>query len=146
MAYGKPSNQSSTVKGGEARNANDGNLYTLNGTQHCSETKVENSPWWQVDLLQPYEVRVIRVMNGHRLLQDIEIRVGNSSNVQNNRLCAWNPGTLDEGVKKDFYCANAITGRFINIQMVGMEASLSLCEVFVYTNKGQFNEDFFCLV
>lgn len=137
VAYGKPTNQSSTQRGGESRYANDGDLSTLAENQRCSETKVEGSPWWQVDLLQPYEVRVVRVLNGHRLLHDIEIRVGNSSNVQNNRLCAWLPGTIDERVTKDFTCANAITGRFVHIQMVGLDASLSLCEVFVYSNKGK---------
>ena len=98
VAYGKPTNQSSTVKGGDSRNANDGDLTTLHENKHCTETKVENSPWWQVDLLQPYEVRVIRILTrgccGHQPLHDLEIRVGNSSNVQGNRLCAWYPGTL----------------------------------------------------
>lgn len=98
VAYGKPTNQSSTIKGGDSRNANDGELITLHDSKHCTETKVENSPWWQVDLLQPYEVRVIRVLTrsccGHQPLHDLEIRVGNSSTVQGNRLCAWYPGTL----------------------------------------------------
>ena len=84
-------------------------------------------------------VRILsRACCGHQPLQDIEIRVGNSSTVQNNRLCGWHPGTLDEGITKDFSCANSITGRFVHIQMVGMEASLSLCEVLVFTDKGIF--------
>lgn len=98
VAYGKPTNQSSTIKGGDSRNANDGHLSTLHETKYCTETKVENSPWWQVDLLQPYEIRVIRLLTrgccGHQPLHDLEIRVGNSSIVQGNRLCAWYPGTL----------------------------------------------------
>lgn len=91
--------------------------------------------------MQPYEVQIVRILSraccGHQPLHDIEIRVGNSSTVQNNRLCAWYPNALDEGVTKDFECASAITGRFVHIQMVGMEASLSLCEVLVFTNKGK---------
>lgn len=162
VAYGKPTNQSSTVKGGDSRNANDGDLTSHHDNKYCTETKVENSPWWQVDLLQPYEVRVIRIMTrsccGHQPLHDIEIRVGNSSNVQGNRLCAWFPGTLsewakfepkfkvfscssslspDDGENKDFHCANAIVGRYVYVQMVGIEGSLSLCEVFVFTTKGK---------
>lgn len=100
VAYGKPTNQSSTVKGGESRNANDGELTTMHDNRYCTETKVENSPWWQVDLLQPYEIRVIRILTrsccGLDPLHDLEIRVGNSSNVQGNRLCAWYPGTLSK--------------------------------------------------
>ncbi|KAF7487688.1 Sushi, von Willebrand factor type A, EGF and pentraxin domain-containing protein 1 [Sarcoptes scabiei] len=139
VAYGKPTNQSSTIKGGDSRNANDGHLSTLHETKYCTETKVENSPWWQVDLLQPYEIRVIRLLTrgccGHQPLHDLEIRVGNSSIVQGNRLCAWYPGTLGDGENKDFHCANPIIGRYVYIQMVGIESSLSLCEVFVFTTK-----------
>lgn len=93
------------MRGGEARNANDGDLTSLHESRFCSETKVESSPWWQVDLLQPYEVRVVRLLSrsccGHQPLHDLEIRVGNSSNVQGNRLCAWYPGTL--GKSNVFY-------------------------------------------
>ena len=139
VAYGKPTNQSSTVKGGDSRNANDGDLSVLHENKFCTETKIENSPWWQVDLLQPYEIRVIRLLTrsccGHQPLHDLEIRVGNSSTVQGNRLCAWFPGTLNDGENKDFTCANAIIGRYVYIQMVGIESSLSLCEVFVFTTK-----------
>lgn len=100
-----------------------------------------------VDLLQPYEVKVIRILtrgfgggSGHSPLHDLEIRVGNSSTVSANRLCAWFPGTLDDGVSKDLSCAHAIKGRFVFIQMVGVEASLSLCEVDVFTTK-EFSGD-----
>lgn len=98
VAYGKPSDQSSTIRGGDSRNANDGNTNTVHENRYCTETKNENSPWWQVDLLQPYEIRVVRIITrgccGHQPLHDLEIRVGNSSVVQGNKLCAWYPGTL----------------------------------------------------
>lgn len=97
-----------------------------------------------VDLLQPYEVKVVRILTrgccGHSPLHDLEIRVGNSSSVSGNRLCAWFPGTLDDGASKDLTCAHSIKGRFVFIQMVGVEASLSLCEVFVFTTK-EFSSD-----
>jgi PREDICTED: similar to furrowed CG1500-PA len=98
VAYGKPSEQSSTIRGGESRNANDGDVSTIHENKYCTETKLENSPWWQVDLLQAYEIKVVRIITrgccGHQPLRDLEIRVGNSSIVQGNRLCAWFPGTL----------------------------------------------------
>ena len=98
IAYGKPTNQSSTVRGGDSRNANDGDITAIHENKYCTETKTESSPWWQVDLLQPYEIKVVRIVTraccGHQPLHDLEIRVGNSSTVQGNRLCAWFPGTL----------------------------------------------------
>lgn len=142
IALGKPTNQSSTVRGGDSRNANDGKLITQHDSKHCTETKVDQSPWWQIDLLQVYEIRSVRILgraccNPQLSLHDVEIRVGNSSTLQGNRLCAWNPNNLDEGVPKDFRCANPILGRFVSIQMVGIESSLSLCEVMVFSTKGK---------
>lgn len=115
VAYGKPTNQSSTIRGGDSRNANDGDVSTVHESKFCTETKVEQSPWWMVDLLQPYEVKVIRLLTrgccGHSQLHDLEIRVGNSSTPSGNKLCAWFPGTLDDGTSKDLPCATAIKGR-----------------------------------
>lgn len=67
--------------------------------QKCSETQKEASPWWKVDLLAPQTVRVVRITTrgccGNPPLQDVEIRVGNSSfDLQRNPLCAWYPGTV----------------------------------------------------
>uniref|UniRef100_A0A147BFW2 Putative eel-fucolectin tachylectin-4 pentaxrin-1 domain protein n=1 Tax=Ixodes ricinus TaxID=34613 RepID=A0A147BFW2_IXORI len=144
VAYGKPTNQSSTVRGGDSKNANDGDLTTLHENRFCTETKLENAPWWQVDLLQPYEVRVIRLLTrgccGHQPLHDLEIRVSNRSDLQNSRLCAWYPGTLEDGVSKDFECAYPIMGRYVYVHMVGGEGSLSLCEVMVFTTQ-EFSPD-----
>ncbi|GFT20676.1 CUB and sushi domain-containing protein 3 [Nephila pilipes] len=139
VAYGKPANQSSSVRGGEASHGNDGDLTIVHENKYCTETKAEDSPWWQVDLLHAYPVRVVRIVTrgccGHRPLQDLEIRVGNSSTVQGNRLCAWYPKTLDDGVTKDFDCAYPIVGRYVYVQMVGIQGSLSLCEVMVFTTQ-----------
>lgn len=78
---------------------------------------------------------------GHQPLQDLEIRVGNSSaDLQRNPLCAWYPGTLDEGVVKTFTCARPLVGQFVVIQLVGVEGSLSLCEVETFTND-EFSVD-----
>lgn len=144
VAYGKPTNQSSTIRGGDSRNANDGDTTTLHENKYCTETKTEGSPWWMIDLLQPYEVKVIRVLTraccGHQPLHDLEVRVGNSSSVSGNRLCAWFPGTMDDGASRDLHCATSIKGRYVFIQMVGVEASLSLCEVYVFTTK-EFSSD-----
>ena len=74
---------------------------------------------------------------GQKPLQDIEIRVGTSPTLQQNRLCAWFPGTLEEGSEKDFRCARPMTGRYVFIQMVGVDGALSLCEVQVFSSQGE---------
>ncbi|XP_076368032.1 sushi, von Willebrand factor type A, EGF and pentraxin domain-containing protein 1-like isoform X3 [Tachypleus tridentatus] len=139
VAYGKPANQSSTTRGGSAQNANDGDTTTVHENKFCSETRKENSPWWQVDLLQEYEIRVVRIFTrgccDQQPLHDLEIRIGNSSIVQGNRLCAWYPRNIEDGTAKDFECAYPIIGRYVYIQMVGIEGSLSLCEVLVFTTQ-----------
>ncbi|XP_017772932.1 PREDICTED: sushi, von Willebrand factor type A, EGF and pentraxin domain-containing protein 1 [Nicrophorus vespilloides] len=138
IAYRKPANQSTTVRGGVALNANDGEKSNEHDGKRCSETQKEVSPWWHVDLLRPYPVKVVRVTTrgccGHQPLQDLEIRVGNSSSdLQRNPLCAWFPGTIDEGVTKTFTCARSLVGQYVFLQLVGVEGSLSLCEVEVFT-------------
>lgn len=138
IAFRKPANQSTTVRGGSALNANDGELSSDHETKKCSETQKEASPWWQVDLLRAYAVKVVRVTTrgccGHQPLQDLEIRVGNSStDLQRNPLCAWFPGTIDEGSTKTFTCARPLIGQYVFLQLVGVEGSLSLCEVEVFT-------------
>lgn len=67
--------------------------------------------------------------------------MGNSSaDLQRNPLCAWYPGTLDEGVVKTFTCARPLVGQYVAIQLVGVEGSLSLCEVETFTND-EFSVD-----
>ncbi|XP_055682887.1 sushi, von Willebrand factor type A, EGF and pentraxin domain-containing protein 1 isoform X2 [Lutzomyia longipalpis] len=140
VAFRKPVNQSSSTRAGPASFANDGKLGNQNPDgQECSETQKEPSPWWRVDLLMPQAVRVVRITTrgccGFQPIQDLEIRVGNSStDLQRNPLCAWYPGTVDEGTTKVFTCARPLVGQFVAIQLVGVEGSLSLCEVEVFTN------------
>ncbi|XP_017853153.1 sushi, von Willebrand factor type A, EGF and pentraxin domain-containing protein 1 [Drosophila busckii] len=146
VAYRKPVNQSSYTRSGPASYANDGKPGNKNPDgQECSETQKEPSPWWRVDLLAPQAVHVVRITTrgccGHQPLQDLEIRVGNSSaDLQRNPLCAWYPGTLDEGVVKTFTCARPLVGQYVAIQLVGVEGSLSLCEVETFTND-EFSVD-----
>ncbi|KAG9509684.1 hypothetical protein GZH46_01790, partial [Fragariocoptes setiger] len=150
VAFDKPANQSSTARGGDARNANDGKLITIHDGKYCAETRPDQqSPWWQVDLIGAHEVRAVRIVarnlaatgpaagSGTPILglRDFEIRVGNSSTISGNRLCAWHPSAHEDGSARDFSCANPIIGRYVSIQMVGIEAALTLCEMFVFSSK-----------
>lgn len=139
VAYRKPVNQSSTARGGAGENANDGDLSTVHDGGRCTQTLEETSPWWAVDLLQPYEVAVVTVTArgccGHEPLQDIEVRVGDSFRYQQNRLCAWLPGVIEEGSTQELKCARPMMGRYVMVQMVGVSGSMSLCEVQVYSTQ-----------
>ena len=61
VGFRKPANQSTTVRGGDASHGNDGDFGTEHDGKRCTETQSEPSPWWKVDLLKPYAVKVIRV-------------------------------------------------------------------------------------
>uniref|UniRef100_A0A6A7FRK1 CUB and sushi domain-containing protein 1-like n=2 Tax=Hirondellea gigas TaxID=1518452 RepID=A0A6A7FRK1_9CRUS len=139
VAYRKPVNQSSTARGGAGENANDGDLSTVHDGTRCTQTFVETSPWWAVDLLQQYEVSVVKVTArgccGHEPLQDLEVRVGDSVHYHQNRLCAWLPGVIEDGTTRELQCARPMLGRYVMVQMVGVSGSMSLCEVQVYSTQ-----------
>lgn len=61
VAFRKPTNQSTTVRGGDASHGNDGDSSTEHDGKRCTETQSEPSPWWKVDLLKSYSVKVVRV-------------------------------------------------------------------------------------
>lgn len=146
VALRRPANQSSTVRGGPAVNANDGEKTTVHDGKRCTETMKEPSPWWQVDLLRPYPIKAVRVTTrgccGHQPIQDLEVRVGNSSSeLQRNPLCAWYPDTIEEGVTKTLMCVRTVIGQHVFLQLIGNEGgSLSLCEVEVFTTD-EFSND-----
>ena len=66
-------------------------------------------------------------------LHDLEIRVGNNTVAQRNPLCAWFPGSVGDAETKLFQCAKLLIGQYVFVQMVGVESSLSLCEVEVFS-------------
>ena len=49
------------MRGGDASHGNDGDFGTEHDGKRCTETQSEPSPWWKVDLLKPYAVKVVRV-------------------------------------------------------------------------------------
>lgn len=141
VALQKGANQSSTARGGSALNAVDGDRsshHDVGGTGgRCSETNKEFSPWWKADLMQSTIVNAVRVTTRSCCdfqLHDLEIRVGNNDVAQRNPLCAWYPGTVDDAETKTFQCAKPLNGRYVFVQMVGVESSLSLCEVEVFSS------------
>lgn len=51
--------------------------------------------------------------------------------------CCFGMVRSDEGTTKTFTCARPLVGQYVAIQLVGVEGSLSLCEVEVFSNDGK---------
>lgn len=47
----------------------------------------------------------------------------------------------EEGITKTFACARALVGQYVFLQLVGVEGSLSLCEVEVFATDGEYAAD-----
>ena len=61
VAAGKAPMQSSVVENGIPQKAVDGSTSTFFDASTCSLTDVERSPWWYVNLLEPYMVQLVRI-------------------------------------------------------------------------------------
>lgn len=61
VAAGKAPMQSSVALGGVAERAVDGSTSNFFTPETCSLTEVERSPWWYVNLLEPYVVQLVRL-------------------------------------------------------------------------------------
>ena len=61
VAAGKAPMQSSVADGGIPQRAVDGSTSTRFDLSTCSLTEVEKSPWWYVNLLEPYMVQLVRI-------------------------------------------------------------------------------------
>lgn len=53
--------QSSVALGGVPERAVDGSTSNFFTSETCSLTEVEHSPWWYVNLLEPYMVQLVRL-------------------------------------------------------------------------------------
>ena len=71
MAYNKDTTQISTDSGGVSSRGVDGQRAT------CTHTKLEDKPWWRVDLVEEEPVSEVYIVSrGTEQLSNIEIRVG----------------------------------------------------------------------
>ncbi|GAU99333.1 hypothetical protein RvY_10353-2 [Ramazzottius varieornatus] len=135
IALFRPVNGSSMSAGGAAEHGNDGNVDNRHRGQFCVETTKEAYPWWKVDLLASYDVHGI-VLYGNtdadpqQHLSNLQVRVGNSSNAAENKLCAWLPDVLDPTTAREILCAVPLNGRHVSIHVGSSEPTvLSFCEV-----------------
>lgn len=61
VAAGKAPMQISTDQGGIPQKAIDGSTSSFYNAETCSLTAAERSPWWYVNLLEPYMVQLVRL-------------------------------------------------------------------------------------
>ncbi|XP_049276018.1 uncharacterized protein LOC119406362 [Rhipicephalus sanguineus] len=144
VAAGKAPLQSSTVAGGLPQKAVDGSTSAFFTPDTCSLTEPELSPWWYVNLLEPYVVQLVRIdwgrssqvdPDGATVANTVVVRVGNNRpDLGANPVCNRFAGPLEEGRPLFLPCAAPMPGAFVSIHLEG-PAPLSLCEVFVYTDQ-----------
>ncbi|XP_051577215.1 fucolectin-6-like [Myxocyprinus asiaticus] len=121
---------------GGASNAIDGNRDSDYNHGSCTATKLQNDPWWRVDLLDKYVVTSITVTNRKdccsERLDGAEIRIGNSlENNGNSNPLAGRISSIPGGRSQTFKWNEGIPGRYVNVFIHGNRL-LTLCEVEVY--------------
>ncbi|OQV20373.1 Sushi, von Willebrand factor type A, EGF and pentraxin domain-containing protein 1 [Hypsibius exemplaris] len=142
VALNKPVNSSSAQPGGLAEHGNDGNVDNRHRKQFCMETEREALPWWRVDLLASYEVYGVLIHGNAdsdttEQVSNLQIRVGNSTNPAENKLCAWLPDVLDPNSPKEILCAVPVRGRYVSIHAGSPESAsiLTFCEAQVFSSQ-----------
>ncbi|KZS21487.1 Uncharacterized protein APZ42_011414 [Daphnia magna] len=142
VAAGKAPMQSSVALGGVPERAVDGSTSNFFTSETCSLTEVERSPWWYVNLLEPYMVQLVRLDFGKPCCEDgkpatIVVRVGNSRpDMGVNAICNRFTGFIEEGRPLFLPCNPPMAGAFVSVHLEGPAGnSLSICEAFVYTDQ-----------
>ncbi|XP_023239860.1 uncharacterized protein LOC111638392 isoform X1 [Centruroides sculpturatus] len=143
VAIGKASLQSSVMGKGNPQKALDGTTSSFFNPDTCTSTEIERSPWWYVNLLEPYLVQLVRIDFGTSCCPNnnpatITVRVGNNRpDISPNPVCKRYVGFLEEGRPLFLLCNSKMPGAFVSIHLEGppRHNPLSICEVFVYTDQ-----------
>lgn len=141
VATGKAPMQISTEDIGVSQKAIDSSTSVFFDKNTCSLTKIENQPWWYVNLLEPYMVQLIRLDFGKSCCGTnqavIVVRVGNSRpDLGSNPICNKFIGYIEEGQPLFLPCNPPMPGAFVSVHLENNEAKqMSICEAFVYTDQ-----------
>nr|XP_014344331.1 PREDICTED: pentraxin fusion protein-like [Latimeria chalumnae] len=94
------------------------------------------SPWWRVDLQEPYVISAVAITNGGDCcwehLRGAELYIGSSlkkNGTLNPRCASIYP--VEKG-STDSFCCNGMVGRYVTIAIPTREEYLILCEVEIY--------------
>ncbi|XP_075157366.1 uncharacterized protein LOC142230616 isoform X3 [Haematobia irritans] len=141
VAAGKAPMQISTDGAGAPQKAIDGSTSAFFTPETCSLTKSERSPWWYVNLLEPYMVQLVRLDFGKSCCGNkpatIVVRVGNNRpDLGTNPICNRFTGLLEEGQPLFLPCNPPMPGAFVSVHLENKTPNqLSICEAFVYTDQ-----------
>ncbi|GBM26179.1 Sushi, von Willebrand factor type A, EGF and pentraxin domain-containing protein 1 [Araneus ventricosus] len=142
VAVGKAPMQSSLAGSGIPQKAIDGSTSTFFNPDTCSMTQTERSPWWYVNLLEPYMVQLVRLDFGMACCSNnrpatIVVRVGNNRpDLGVNPICNKYTGFIEEGRPLFLPCTTAMPGAFVSVYLEEpAQNQLSICEAFVYTDQ-----------
>ncbi|XP_050542396.1 uncharacterized protein LOC126906135 [Daktulosphaira vitifoliae] len=143
VAAGKAPMQISSEPGGLPQKAIDGSTSSFFSPETCTLTKPERTPWWYVNLLEPYMVQLVRLDFGKACCgknkpATIIVRVGNNRpDLGTNPICNRFTGFIDEGKPLFLPCNPPMPGAFVSVHMetAGASTQLSICEAFVYTDQ-----------
>ncbi|RWS10699.1 sushi: von Willebrand factor type A: EGF and pentraxin domain-containing protein 1-like protein [Dinothrombium tinctorium] len=140
VAVGKAAMQSSIVGQGSAQRAVDGSTSTFYNGNTCTMTEIERTPWWYVNLLEPYLVQLVRIDFGASCCSNnrpavVTVRVGNNRpDLGVNPICNKFTGFIEEGRPLFLPCARPMPGAFVSVHLESSGSPLSICETFVYTD------------
>nr|XP_022921270.1 uncharacterized protein LOC111429562 [Onthophagus taurus] len=142
VAAGKAPMQISTENGGIPQKAIDGSTSAFFNAETCTLTKSERTPWWYVNLLEPYMVQLVRLDFGKPCCglnkqATIVVRVGNNRpDLGTNPICNRFTGYLEEGQPLFLPCNPPMPGAFVSVHLeASTPTQLSICEAFVYTDQ-----------
>ncbi|GIY59676.1 sushi, von Willebrand factor type A, EGF and pentraxin domain-containing protein 1 [Caerostris darwini] len=137
VAVGKAPMQSSLAGNGIPQKAIDGSTSTFSNPDTCSMTQTERSPWWYVNLLEPYMVQLVRLDFANNRPATIVVRVGNNRpDLGVNPICNKYTGFIEEGRPLFLPCTTAMPGAFVSVYLEEPASNqLSICEAFVYTDQ-----------
>ncbi|XP_030078880.1 uncharacterized protein LOC111598148 isoform X1 [Drosophila hydei] len=141
VAAGKAPMQISTDGAGAPQKAIDGSTSAFFTPETCSLTKPERSPWWYVNLLEPYMVQLVRLDFGKSCCGNkpatIVVRVGNNRpDLGTNPICNRFTGLLEAGQPLFLPCNPPMPGAFVSVHLENNTPNpLSICEAFVYTDQ-----------
>lgn len=134
--------QASTEANGIPQKAIDGSTSGFFSADTCTLTRPERSPWWYVNLLEPYMVQLVRLDFGRGCCgatrpATVVVRVGNNRpDLGTNPVCNRFSGAVDEGQPLFLPCNPPMPGAFVSVHLEAPQpAQLSICEAFVYTDQ-----------
>ncbi|CAB4063377.1 unnamed protein product [Lepeophtheirus salmonis] len=143
------------INGIPSQSSGNSPYYAINSDlMTCSQTlETDASPWWMLDLLQVVEISAIRIVLTHHnfdriMVESMEVRIGNSSNYQDNPICAFliqDDKEVNENDTIVIPCAGA-RGRYISLNSVNTEPRfLILCKVLILVDPSKYIHPRQCL-